>query len=53
MADSITRVAIYPPIGIARVGNAPTEYYIASELPGRPAQVEGGYKDEKGRVNNN
>ena len=51
---SIKKAAIYPPIGIARVGNAPpdtpTDYYIAPEIPGQPAEVEGGYKDSKGRV---
>lgn len=50
MPDSITNVAVYPPIGIARVGNAPTDYYIASDVPGRAAEVEGGYKDAKGRI---
>lgn len=25
---------IYPPIGIARVGNSPTEFYIGPEIPG-------------------
>ena len=54
MDNKITKVSIYPPIGIARIGNAPidnpTDYYIAPEIPGQPAQVEGGYKDSKGRV---
>jgi hypothetical protein len=42
-------MAIYPPLGIARVGNS-DEYYIASELPGQPAVPPDGYKDKTGRV---
>jgi hypothetical protein len=45
----IEKVAIYPPIGIARIGNS-TEYYLAPELPGQPAHAEGGFKDGTGRV---
>lgn len=45
----ITSVAIYPPIGIARVGNS-DEYYLAPEMPGKPAHAEGGFKDGTGRV---
>jgi hypothetical protein len=45
----ITQMAIYPPVGIARVGNS-DEYYIASDIPGKAAVAEGGYKDGKGRV---
>jgi len=48
-AQKITQVAIYPPVGIARVGNS-DEYYIASDIPGKAAKAEGGYKDGKGRV---
>lgn len=48
--DSIQKVAIYPPIGIARIGNAPTDFYLAPEIPGKPSQVEGGYKDSQGRI---
>lgn len=52
--SQITKVSIYPPIGIARIGNAPadqpSDYYIAPEIPGQPAQVEGGYKDSQGRI---
>ncbi|NEQ64002.1 MAG: hypothetical protein F6K21_00440 [Symploca sp. SIO2D2] len=50
MSQQITKVSIYPPIGIARVGNAPDDYYFAPEIPGQPAQVEGGYKDSQGRL---
>ena len=49
MPESITRAAVYPPIGIARVGNSP-EYYLAPEVPGHAAFSPGGYKDRRGRV---
>lgn len=49
MSETITRVAVYPPIGVARVGNSP-EYYFAPEVPGRAAVSPGGYKDRRGRV---
>jgi hypothetical protein len=47
--SSIVSVAVYPPIGIARVGNS-SEYYLAPEQPGVPAHAEGGFKDGDGRV---
>lgn len=40
----IKKVAIYPAIGIARIGNSP-EYFMASEIPGKAPDPEGGYKD--------
>jgi L-Lysine epsilon oxidase N-terminal/L-lysine epsilon oxidase C-terminal domain len=49
MPKPITRVAVYPPIGIARVGNSP-EHYLAPEVPGHAAVSPGGYKDRRGRV---
>ena len=36
----IVKAAIYPPIGIARVGNSPSEYFLGPEVPepaSRPA----------------
>jgi hypothetical protein len=47
--NEISHVAIYPPIGIARIGNSP-EYFLASNLPGASEVPEGGYKDTKGRI---
>jgi len=41
---TIKKVAIYPAIGIARVGNSP-EYFLASDVPGVAPEPEGGYKD--------
>jgi len=47
----IVKCAIYPAIGIARIGNAPPEeYFLAPEIPGKAAQVESGYKDSRGRI---
>ncbi|MDY8135675.1 LodA/GoxA family CTQ-dependent oxidase [Aquimarina sp. 2201CG5-10] len=47
--DQIASVAIYPPIGISRVGNS-EEYFLSSDLPGIPADPKGGFKDSEGRV---
>ncbi|MHA4741702.1 LodA/GoxA family CTQ-dependent oxidase [Dyadobacter sp. MSC1_007] len=49
MSSTIQSVAIYPPLGIARVGNS-DEYFMASEIPGQPSVPENGYKDALGRV---
>jgi hypothetical protein len=48
----IVRCAIHPAIGISRVGNAPAdEYYLAPEVPGRPADPSpGDYKNDQGQV---
>ena len=48
--NEIVRYAIYPGIGIARVGNSPDEYFIGPEAPGEVPQPEGGYKDSAGRI---
>ncbi|MEP1487590.1 MAG: LodA/GoxA family CTQ-dependent oxidase [Algibacter sp.] len=45
----ISSVAIYPPIGIARIGNS-DEYFFSTDLPGVQIEPTGGYKDKKGRV---
>ncbi|NEK18184.1 LodA/GoxA family CTQ-dependent oxidase [Rhizobium leguminosarum] len=41
----ISYCKIHPAIGIARVGNSPTEYFVGPEIPGVWARPEGGYKD--------
>ncbi|WP_437760823.1 LodA/GoxA family CTQ-dependent oxidase [Sorangium sp. So ce1389] len=41
---------IYPGLGIARVGNSPSAFFIGPENPGALAEVPGGYKDAQGRV---
>ena len=48
--QKIVKCAIYPALGIARIGNAPEEYFLAPEIPGKPTVAEGGYKDSQGRV---
>lgn len=46
----IVRCVIHPGIGIARVGNAPTEYYVGPEAPGQVPAPTGGFKDAAGRI---
>ena len=48
--SEIVKYAVYPAIGIARVGNAPNEYYLALEYPGEQPDVAGGFKDASGRI---
>ncbi|MGH1336896.1 MAG: LodA/GoxA family CTQ-dependent oxidase [Aureispira sp.] len=47
--NEIDYVSIYPPIGIARIGNAPT-YFLASEIPGIAPNPLEGYKDADGLI---
>ncbi len=57
--DEIVSVAVYPGIGLARVGNSP-EYFIGPEAPDviadpgggddGPGPDEGWYKDRRGRL---
>jgi len=47
---TITSVKIHPAIGIARVGNSPSKYFIGPELPGDHSIPSGGYKDGQCRV---
>jgi len=42
--NQIKKVAIYPAIGIARIGNSP-EYFLASDIPGKAPSPDGGFKD--------
>ncbi len=46
---AIARLAIYPPLGISRVGNS-QEYFLAPEVPGIPAVLDGRYKDKNQKV---
>jgi hypothetical protein len=47
---AITTVKIYPSIGIARLGNSPTEFFIGPEIPGVRTPPAGGYKDAACRI---
>jgi len=48
--ENIVRYAIYPCIGVARVGNAPDDFFIGPESPGTVPQPQDGFKDAAGRV---
>jgi L-Lysine epsilon oxidase N-terminal/L-lysine epsilon oxidase C-terminal domain len=48
-SDEITHFAIYPAIGIARVGNSPDGFFFGPELPGEPRE-SGSYRDAGGRI---
>lgn len=48
--DCIVKAAIYPPIGVARMGDSPDEYFIGPEVPEPIAQEKGYYRDTKGRL---
>jgi len=39
--DDIKRMAIFPPIGIARVGDSDKECFLAPEVPGHTSPPEG------------
>lgn len=50
MTSSIVQAVIHPAIGIARVGNSPTEWFLGPEVPGpHPVPVDG-FKDAEGRL---
>jgi hypothetical protein len=57
--EQVVRYAIYPALGIARIGNAPVPddpnrwhegFYLAPEVPGQVADAPGGYKTPDGKV---
>ncbi|MFJ8713189.1 LodA/GoxA family CTQ-dependent oxidase [Streptomyces violaceus] len=48
--DDVVSCEIHPAIGISRVGNSPTEFFIGPERPGVPPEPDGGFKDTAGRV---
>nr|MDP9120443.1 LodA/GoxA family CTQ-dependent oxidase [Acidobacteriota bacterium] len=48
---AIVAVKIFPPIGIARLGNSPTELFIGPEIPGsKTPPPDGAYKDASCRI---
>jgi hypothetical protein len=49
MSD-IAYCKIFPSIGIARVGDSPTEFFIGPEAPGCPPDPQGGFKDVGGQI---
>jgi hypothetical protein len=48
--NNIAYCSIYPGIGIARVGDSPTEFFFGPEVPGTASDPDGGFKDKAGRV---
>jgi hypothetical protein len=44
--EPITTVRIHPALGIARLGNHPTDYFIGPERPYDTTPPEGGYKSQ-------
>jgi hypothetical protein len=46
----IVTCVIHPGIGVARVGNSASEFFIGPEVPGPPAPPPGGYKDASGAI---
>jgi hypothetical protein len=47
---AIDTIKVFPPIGIARLGNSPDEFFIGPELPGDRTPPANGYKDSRCRV---
>ncbi|MBV8337080.1 MAG: LodA/GoxA family CTQ-dependent oxidase, partial [Alphaproteobacteria bacterium] len=47
---TIARAAIYPAIGIARVGNSESDYFLAPEVPDPPPEAPGFYRDPTGAL---
>ena len=43
--SQIVGCAIHPAIGIARVGNSPTAFFVGPQIPGAPNVPPGGFKD--------
>jgi hypothetical protein len=48
--NDVDSVAIYPAIGIARVGNSKSEYFIGSTIVGQPAQDDSDFRDSEGKI---
>ncbi|MBM2809771.1 MAG: valyl-tRNA synthetase [Chloroflexi bacterium] len=46
----IVSCAIHPAIGVARVGNSPTEFFLGPEVPGPHPEPVDGFKDAVGRL---
>lgn len=47
-SHDIVAFAIYPSIGVARVGNSPDAYFFGPEVPGAPREAS--YRDDAGRI---
>ena len=49
-AGPIVRYSVHPKIGVARVGNSTTEFFLGPDLPGATPDPEGGFKDPAGAL---
>lgn len=47
---TIVKAAIYPPIGVARVGNSVSDYYLGPEVTAPAAEPPGNYRDQSGAI---
>jgi hypothetical protein len=47
---TIATIKIHPAIGIARLGNSPTGFFVGPEKPGVHPRPRSGYKDARGRI---
>jgi hypothetical protein len=47
---AIKTIKIHPAIGIARLGNSPTRFFIGPEKPGVHPRPRGGYRDAQHRI---
>ena len=48
--NEIVGYKIHPGLGIARIGNSPTEFYVGPLTPGEVPDPDGGFKDKQGRI---
>jgi L-Lysine epsilon oxidase N-terminal len=48
--EIVVKAAIYPSIGIARVGNSLTAWYVGPEVPDPLPLPPGSYRDEAGAL---
>jgi L-lysine epsilon oxidase-like protein len=47
---AINIIKIFPPIGIARLGNSPNEFFVGPQIPGDHTPPPGGYRDSLFRI---
>jgi hypothetical protein len=48
--DNVVSCRIHPAIGVARVGNSKSEYFLGPEVPRQKLDPPGGFKDSSGAV---
>jgi L-Lysine epsilon oxidase N-terminal len=49
---SIASLEIFPPVGVARLGDSEKEYFFAPEVPGNinPPTPDGNFRDDKQKI---